>query len=180
MATPTRNRRSADKKQSPINLRDPTQLRIALTSVILAIAYFGLYGPLSGEIDKSRTDLDDEITRFRVICDIERLREQHKLFAGRLSAKTDTNEWVQYVLGGVRKFPLHLLTLDPDKTRDLGPYKAIVVRMALEGSLQDINDFMKWLETNERLIRIDAVDIQPVRNKSGGLMATLTILGLTS
>jgi hypothetical protein len=180
MAAPKKARRSSDKKPSAINLHDPMTLRIALTGLVLAVAYFGLYGPLSTEIDKSHRDLETEVQRYRVVCEIERLREQHKLFAGRLSPKSDTNEWVQYVLDGMRKYPLQLITLDPDKTRELGPYKAVVLKVGLEGSLADINAFMKWLETNERLIRIDAVSVQQVRNKTGALMATLTIVGVIS
>ena len=87
---------------------------------------------------------------------------------------------MQSVLSGMRKYPLQLITLDPDKTRELGPYKAVVLKVGLEGSLADINAFMKWLETNERLIRIDAVSVQQVRNKTGALMATLTIVGVIS
>jgi Tfp pilus assembly protein PilO len=178
MSTKPKSRRSADKKEPLAALRDPTQLRIVVTGLVLVVAYMGLYGPLSAEIDKGRAELDTELQRYRVISDIERLREQYKLFSDRLTTKSDMNEWVQYILGGVRQFPLQLSMLDPDKVRDLGPYKAVVLRATLEGSLADINKFLKWLETNERLIRVDALNIQPVRNKSDSLMATMTILGV--
>jgi hypothetical protein len=151
---------------------------VFLTATVLAVAYLGFYSPLSSQFDRSRQEFDAQLRRFVVISDIERLREQYKLFKGRLSPKPDANEWVHYLLDGVRQYPLKVLMLDPDKVRDVGPYKAVVLRVDLEGSLADIHKFINWLETNERLIRIDALSIQPIRNKNGALMASFTIVGM--
>ncbi|HEY1602009.1 MAG TPA: type 4a pilus biogenesis protein PilO [Pirellulales bacterium] len=178
MSVSPRKRRPSDKKKSGRRIQNANQLRVLLTGAVLAVAYMGIYGPLSAQIDKSRENLAVERKRLDVVRDIDKLREQYKSFKDRLPAKSDTNEWVQYVLGGVRKFPLKLLTLDPDKVRDVGPYKAVVLRIDLEGALRDINDFLKWLETNDRFIRIDSVSIQPVRNGKGMLMVSLTVVGI--
>ncbi len=178
MSGTTRKRRPSDKKKKGGRLQNPNHLRIVLTCVVLVVAYVGVYGPLSAQIDKSREKLSTERKRLEVVRDIDKLREQYKSFKDRLPEKSDTNEWVQYVLSGVRQFPVKLLTLDPDKVRDVGPYKAVVLRIDLEGALRDINGFLKWLETNERFIRIDSVSIQPVRNGKGMLMMSLTVVGI--
>ncbi|HWA98128.1 MAG TPA: type 4a pilus biogenesis protein PilO [Pirellulales bacterium] len=179
MNTPSTNRATDNAKKKPIvNLHDPMQLRVFLGTVVLAVAYFAFYGPLSSTLDSSHTEFDSQLQRYTVICDIERLRDQYKLFKDRLPTNTDTNQWVHYLLDGARQFPLKLITLDPDKVRDVGPYKAVVVRIDLEGELAEIDKFIAWLETNERLIRVDSVNIQPLRDKGRALMATLTIVGL--
>jgi Tfp pilus assembly protein PilO len=178
MTTTTRKRRTADKSKRGEALRNPTNLRMLLTAAVLAVAYMGIYGPLSGRIDNSREKLAVEKRRLDVIRDIEKLREQYKSFKDRLPGKSDTNEWVQYILSGVRRFPVKLLTLDPDKVRDVGPYKAVVLRIDLEGSLRDVNDFLKWLEVNERFVRIDSISMQPVRDKKGMLQVSLTVVGV--
>ncbi len=176
--TTARKRRSSDKKNKVSRLQDPAQLRALLTCAVLGIAYFGVYGPLSAQIDKSREKLAAEKKRLEVVRDIEKLRDDHKSFKDRLTERSDTNEWVQYLLGGVRQFPLKLVTLDPDKVRDVGPYKAVILRIDLEGALPDIHGFMKWLETNNRFIRIDSVMIVPTLNKKGILVANLTVVGI--
>jgi hypothetical protein len=178
MTAATRKRRSSDKRKRGSFLQDPMQLRALLTCSVLAIAYFGVYGPLSAQIDKSREKLGAEKKRLEVVRDIEKLREQYKSFKDRLTEKSDTNEWVQHILSGVRQFPLKLVTLDPDKVRDIGPYKAVILRIDLEGALPDINDFIKWLETNERFVRVDSVMILPSLNKKGVQVANLTVLGI--
>jgi hypothetical protein len=177
MSSP-RKRRNSDKKQQANALRNPTNLRVMLTGSILAVAYMCVYSPLSAEIDKCREKLVVEKRRLDVVRDIERLREQFKSFKDRLSTTSDTNEWVQYVLDGVRQQPLKLLTLDPDKIREVGPYKAVTLRIDLEGTLRDINAFLKWLENNERFLRIDWISIQPARGGNGSLVVSMTIVGV--
>ena len=178
MTAATRKRRSSDKKKRGNALQNPAQLRALLTGTVLAIAYFGVYGPLSAQIEKSHEKLVADKKRLEVVRDIEKQREDYKRFKDRLTEKSDTNEWVQYILSGVRQFPLKLVTLDPDKVRDVGPYKAVVLRIDLEGSLPDIHGFLKWLETNERFIRVDSVMILPSLNKRGVLVASLTVVGI--
>ena len=60
----------------------------------------------------------------------------------------------------------------------MGPYKAIVLRIELEGAYADLHGFLGWLETNERLFRIDTVKIQPHRSGDGTLIMQLTVLGV--
>ena len=134
--------------------------------------------PLSGEIEETSRKLASEKKRLDLARDIEHLRAQHKTIKHRLPEKSDTNEWVQYVLGGVRRFPLKLVTLDSDPLRHVGPYKAVVLRIELEGQFPDMNGFLGWLETNERLFRADSVRIQPHRSGNGTLVMQLTVLGV--
>jgi hypothetical protein len=50
----------------------------------------------------------------------------------------------------------------------------------LEGAFPDMNAFLAWLETNERLMRVDSVRIQPHRSGNGSLVMQVTILGVMS
>jgi Pilus assembly protein, PilO len=178
MTNSTRGRRSSDKKRLTSHLQNPTHLRAFLTSIVLATAYLAIYGPLSASIDESGRRLVVEKKRLEAVRDIERLRDQYANFKDRLPEKSDTNEWVEYVLNGVRRFPLKLVVLSPDAVRDVGPYKAVVLRIELEGSSRDMHDFLKWLETNERLVRVDMVSIQPPIQKTSDLLMRLTVVGV--
>jgi hypothetical protein len=82
------------------------------------------------------------------------------------------------VLSGVRNFPLKLVQLDADSSRDVGPYKAVVLRIEFEGAFPDMDAFLRWLESNERLFRIDTVKIAPHRSGNGLMFMQLTVLGV--
>ena len=176
--SPAPKRRAKDKKDLWSRLRDPTQLRMFLTSLVLSIGYLAVFSPLSGSIDESRRQLKAENKRLEVASEIESLREQYLSFKDRLPDKSDTNEWVKYILAGIRQFPVKLVVLDPEEVRKLGPYQVVVLKIDLEGSLKDMNDFLKWLETNERIIRIDNMNIVPNQRKGTGLGMRLTLLGV--
>jgi Tfp pilus assembly protein PilO len=156
-------------------LHHPLHLRIVLTSAVLLGWYFGIHSTLSDAIDQTSRRVERTRKRVALAHEIESLREQVKSFQDRLPEKTDANEWVAYILAGVRRWPLKLNLLDTEATKDVGPYKAMVLRLDLEGSYQDLNAFLQWIESNHRLLRIDVVRIEPKRS---GLGAQLTILGV--
>ena len=161
-------------------LRDPLQLRVFVMATVLLVAYVGMYAPMSGKIADATAEIDRQQTLCQLASDVEHLRIQYRGFAERLPKQSDSKEWVQYVLGGIRRFPLRLTGLDCDPVRDVGPYKAAVLRIDLEGGFFDIDALLRWLESNPRLLRIDSVNLVPTRGNPGVLVARLTILGMMS
>jgi len=166
------------KDQLINRLYDPVQLRVFTTGVVLLAGYAGIYMPLSDRIETASRKLDVETKRLDLAREIEDLRSLQKKFKDRIPEKSDANEWVQYVLGGIRGFPLKLAALDSDPLRDIGPYKVLVLRVELEGSFPDLNHFVGWLETNDRLFRVDSVRIQPHRSGNGTMIMQLSVLGV--
>ena len=166
------------KAQLLTRLRDPLQLRLFVAVIVIAVGYVGIYLPLSADIAETEVRLGGEKRRMALIRDVEQLRIQFQRFKHRLPQKTDSNEWMQYVLAGVRTFPVKLTLLDSRSPQDVGPYKAVVLRMELEGRFQDLHLFLCWLETNERFFRVDAVNIAPHRQASGTLVMQLSVLGV--
>jgi Tfp pilus assembly protein PilO len=159
-------------------LHDPLQLRVFLTGLILAVGYVGVYMPLSTRIDETTSKLNKERKRRALAEEIEHLREQVGLFESRLPEDTDTNEWVQYVLGGIRQHPMKVIGLDSDETRKVGPYEAIVLRIDLEGEYRDLDSFLHWLDGNERFFRVDSLRVAPTRQANGRLDMQMMLLGL--
>jgi len=94
-----------------------------------------------------------------------------------LPKDTDTNEWIQYVIGGVRKLPVKLVNLDSADPRRVGPFEAVELRVEVRGYYHGLESFLDWVETNERLFRVDSVAVTPMRN-SNQLEMTVTLLGL--
>lgn len=179
---PPDGKKTADKKtefQKLLErLQDPFQLRVLITGVMLAIGYAGIYMPLSARIDETSAKLAKERKRQALANDVDSLRAQVSKFQSRLPEGTDTNEWVHYVLDGIREFPLKLVTLDSGSPRRVGPYTAIVLTLELEGSFHDLDSLLYWLEANERLFRVESAKIAPARNANDRLVMRLTLLGM--
>ena len=159
-------------------LHHPAQLRIAVTVLLLLAGYLGIYLPLGGQIADTTRLLRQQQQRRNLVRDIEHLREQCRRFQPRLSARPDANEWAQYVVGGTRRFHLKLIALKSEPPRAVGPYKAVALRLQLEGGFADLDRFLRWLETNERLFRVDDLTIAPPANGTGQLGMQLTVLGM--
>ncbi|MHC4398928.1 MAG: type 4a pilus biogenesis protein PilO [Planctomycetota bacterium] len=172
-----RNDYRTELKKLIERLHDPVQLRVLITAVMVVVGYFAIYTPLNGHIEETTRKLGDDQRRQTLARDVEQLRAEVAKFQSRLPEQTDINEWVQYVLGGIRKFPLKLVNLDSGKPQQLGPFEAVVLNVELSGRFRDLDAFLHWLATNERLFRLDSAKIAPSRNEGDELMMQLTLLG---
>jgi hypothetical protein len=161
-------------------LHHPTHLRIFITGMMLVVGYGALYLPLSSSIDDTTKRLSNEERRLAVAREIEFLRGQQKSFQDRIPKQRDPNEWVEYVLIKFRTLPLKLVALEAKTPMDVGPYKAVVLNCEMEGSFQDIDQLLRWIEFNDRLIRVDSVRIVPHRSNNGLLVVHLVVLGVMS
>lgn len=160
------------------HLYNPNKLRAIVTGLMLAIGYVGVYMPLSNGMEATSRQLKKERKRLELGCEVEELRAQFNRFKNRIPKKRDANEWVPYVLDGVRQYPLTLLKWNADELRDIGPYKVVVLRLELEGTFEGMDSMLDWLETNERLIRVDTMKLAPQRAGSGKLVMQLVVLGV--
>jgi Tfp pilus assembly protein PilO len=157
--------RRADKKSSLLEqLHDPTRLRFLLMAGVLATGYIAIYLPLESSIANASRKRKDLENRLSLADDVDRLRRQFRQVEKRLPKQTDADEWVQYVLAGIRRSPLKLDSFSPGVTKPLGPYQTVYLSIKLSGSLADLDNFLCWLESNERLFRVENVFFTP---KSG-------------
>ena len=159
-------------------LYNPLQLRVFITVTVLLIAYAGVFMPLDSSIVETTRQLAQEQRRLELARDIEHLRTEQKQFENRLPKQRDPNEWVEYLLGGIRGLPLKLVMLDAKTPQDIGPFKAVVLICELEGAFQDMEQLIRWIEFNDRLFRVDSVRIAPHRSNNGLLVIQLIVLGV--
>jgi Tfp pilus assembly protein PilO len=146
-------------------LRHPLKLRSVLCLVILGGWYFAFYSPLSQELEVTRTLINKERKRIAAAHQIDQLRDGLAVYKDRVPAKSGLNELIQYVMGQVRTSPLKLIDLKPDKAKDLGPYDAIALRITLEGTYTELDDFLAWIQNDRRLLRVDALGIAPAATR---------------
>jgi Tfp pilus assembly protein PilO len=179
-ATDTSERRGGGSKAQLLELlHDPLKLRLCLIAVILTGGFLAIFNPLSDQIAQTSKDLKRDTRLLDLARSVEQLRKQYRTFEDRIPQQSDTKEWVQYVLDGIRSFPLKMVKLDCRDPKPIGPYKAIVLQVELEGSFFDVDKFLRWVETNKRLLRVDELKISPGRGGGDVVIARLTLLGLT-
>ena len=161
-------------------LHNPVQLRALVTILVLLIGYAGVYRPLQAQIDDATRRLAQEHDMHALAGAVEHLRVQHAGFQARLPAKADSYEWVSYVLLGLRQLPLKVVAMNCAPPRPLGPYKMVVLRAEIEGSFFDLDRFLRWLEANPRLFRLESVLIAPSARDKSILTLQVVILGVMS
>jgi Tfp pilus assembly protein PilO len=176
--TETGERRASSLDALLDHLHDPLKLRIFVVATVLAAGYAGVYMPLSDRIETLTRKLNQDRKSLELAVTIEQLQQQYHLFEERLPVDADTKDWIQYVLAGIRQFPVRLTKLDANEPKAVGPYKAIVLQIQLEGTFADADKVLRWLESNPRLFRTDSVTLAPGTTEGAASM-TLTVLGLT-
>ena len=157
------------------HLRDPVKLRLGVVTVLTAVAIVGVYLPLSGRIQRTRRQLSAERIREQSIAEVEKLREQVEAYRGRISGHSDTNEWVQYLLEGLRGSQVKLRDMASKKPRPVGPYAAVTLSMEIEGTYPRLKSFVEWLECSERVLRVDAVRLE---KRKESVVMKIAVLGL--
>jgi len=186
-APETIERRAGLKTQLIDRLHDPLQLRIFVVGIVILVGYGGVYMPLKERIDKTNRQIELEQRMQDLAVDLNRLEKQCRVFDKRLPINTDGKEWMQYVNEGILRFPLKLTKFNSLEPIPVGPYKAITLRIELEGTYFDLDQFLRWLETNPRLFRIDDFSIGLSKKPGVGrgaagandeLVMQLTVLGL--
>jgi Tfp pilus assembly protein PilO len=181
MSAPDTGERRTDFKASLLErLHDPLQLRICVIVVVVLVGYGAVYQPLTSRIAETTKKLKRAEQLVALARSIEHLQTQYQVFQDRLPKQTDSKEWVQYVLEGIRRFPLRLSRFDCREPKQLGPYGVIVLQIELEGSFLHMDQFLRWLESNQRLFRADDVRVSRARKNSDVLLMQLTVLGMTS
>ncbi len=154
---------SKSRQQLEGILRSPTRLRAVITIFLVGAWYFGVYQPAVTRIEAKQRQLDGERKRLLLASNIEDLRNENNRFRSRFAKQNDQNAAVQYLIKGVRAFPLKLTNLDHKMPKDVGPFKTIFVTLGVEGEYPTLEKLMRWIETNPRMYRIDQIRIDPLR-----------------
>jgi hypothetical protein len=193
--TETGERRADLKTQLIERMHDPIQLRIAVIGAVLLIGYCGVYMPLDAQIASTKQRFDREQKLSELAASVEELEKQCRTFAKRIPQPAENKEWlwIQYMQEGIRLFPVKLSTLECRPPTKIGPYPVAVLRIELEGSYFALDQFLRWLESNPRLLRADDIEIavaaidpkavgkgEAKTEDKNNMVIRLTVLGLAS
>jgi Tfp pilus assembly protein PilO len=180
-ATEPGDRRSGGLKARLLeSLHNPTQLRVCVIAAVLLAGYYAAFVPLDARIDATTKKLARETKLIKLAANLERLQKQYAAVEPRVPRQVDTKQWVQYVLDGIRRLPLKMNKLDCRPPKQLGPLTVFTFQIDLEGTFYDLDKFLRWVESDQRLLRVDDVLISPIQSSKGPMASMrLTLLGLS-
>ncbi|HKI21171.1 MAG TPA: type 4a pilus biogenesis protein PilO [Isosphaeraceae bacterium] len=168
-----------DYKQAILaQLRQPLKLRLLLCFAIITGWYVLFFSPLSEKTAATTAKIISERKRVAASRQIEQLKKAIVPYKGRVPAGADLNELMQHVIAHMRSSPLKLLDLKPEKSKDLGPYETLGLKLTMEGRFAEIDEFLKWVENDERLLRIETIKLDPLAKDPGRLAAQVVLLSL--
>ena len=157
------------------HMSDPVKLRLTTMVCLLVLAIGLVYMPISKKIDENKRCYAAEKERNSYIMDYEKLEKQAVIFRAYIGENIDSDKWVQYLLGGLRKFQIKLRGMESKTPRRVGPYQAVTFTMEIEGVYPELKNYVRWLESSKSLIRIDTIQLE---KRSGNLLMKIFITGI--
>ncbi len=172
--------RRTDKKNNLLEqLHNPMQLRLFVMAIVLGIGYAAVYMPLDNRITAAVKKRAEFARRLSLAGEVEGLRKQFRQIKPRLPKQVDADEWVQYVLAAIRRSPLKLDSFSPGVAKPLGPCQVVSLSLKVSGSLVELDQFLAWLESDERLFRVEKLNLTPkARDGEEELDMDVTVVGM--
>ena len=120
------------------HLSDPVKLRLLVACGLTFLAIVCVYTPFSDQIDGEKAMIEEERKRLNAIKGTEFLRSQAHGFRERIGKDADTNDWVQYLLGGLRQVRLKLRDMTSKEPQAVGPYRTVTLSIEVEGTYEEV------------------------------------------
>ncbi len=143
-------------------LRSPLKLRLVLGPVILGGWYFLFFSPLSDHMAVTQASIDKEQKRIDMASKLDDVRKSLLPFKDRVPANSDLNELIQFVMGRIRSSPLKLIDLKPETSKHFGPFDSISLSLSIEGTYEQIGEFLAGIHNERRLFRVESLSLAPV------------------
>lgn len=137
----------------------PLRLRAVVSLAMVASWYVLAYMPMAGQIEAITAQLKVDRERVAIAKQVDVLRKESDEIKNRIPPKANQSEWLQFLMGIVRANPVKLISLNPVASREVGPYKLLAFRIVIEGQYPDICKFLKEIESNRRLVRVESIRI---------------------
>lgn len=156
-------------------LRSPAKMTTALLGGILLLTILAGYMPADAALVAAKVRLEKAEKRALLGSSLDGFRGEYQLYEKRVWRGSNLTEWAEYLHGGVTKTAVRLVFMEPKPAIKLGPCTALTWSIELEGSFEELCRYVQWLESGERLVRIDRL----VFDLSGKrLSLSITLRGL--
>jgi Tfp pilus assembly protein PilO len=159
-------------------LRHPLKLRLVICLSVACSWYLFFVMPLVDATQLTTAKIAREQKRIATAREVEELTKTLAPHHGTIPAGSNLSELMRHVIDHLRTSPLKLINLSPEASKDLGPYDAIGIQLALEGPFSEICAFLRWVENEGRPLRVDSVRIDHNQQDHGQLKAQITLLSM--
>ena len=148
---------------------DPMRLAISLSVVIVVIGFAGVLRPLQGNIEHSRDLIEEATGLARKVETITELAQQQSFYHDRLQVPSDLVHWQDYVLVAMEEAGCTLVKMEKGDVKRAQDFRIIELDVSLEGSYDQVRDFVDRLERGHRLVRLDQLILEPTGDDSVSL-----------
>ncbi len=176
----------AIKEQVDVVLHDPMKLRMAIAVLGIGLWYQFAYSPIQEDSTKIQEELRSEQERLQLARDINELEVEAERFLTRLPQGDSRQGLKSFVSDEFRELRFQTINLATVKTKEVGPYPTEGIRVGFSGPFQKVEQFLRWAESAERMLRIVQFTVEPVKGDAMSelpadaeptLNAELTIMG---
>ena len=165
------------KEDVLVQLRNPKRLRLIVLGGLALVGIAGVYLPLTSRAGELERATSTEKQRAAYIEDVDKLRSMTATYLKHLPDNGDANWWTEYFLTGTRDTHARLRKLEPRTQKHaIGNFEGVTFKVEMEGRYEDIVHFISWLESDEKLVRVTALNLE---TGSGLIKSTLMIAVLT-
>ncbi len=156
-------------------LRTPTRLTAALLGGTLLAAVVAGYMPADAASLKAGVRLKSAEKRAALASSLAGLRAEFDLYESRVPEGVNLTEWSEYLHSGIAETGVRLVFMQPKTATKLGPCSALAWQIELEGDFESMCEYVRWIESGKRLMRIDRFAFE----RSGDrLTLTLVVKGM--
>ena len=130
-------------------------MTIAVLGGVLLAALFAGYMPAESARVEALTRLAKATKRAELGASLAGLKNERELYNKRVPKGANLTEWSEYLHGGATSIDVRMIFMEPKPAMKLGPCTALSWTIELEGSFDQLSEYVHWLENGERLMRID-------------------------
>jgi hypothetical protein len=147
------------------NLRSkPARFRATLAAALLALGLVAIEGPQALRLCFAHRRLAEAEWRARLADDVRALEQSSAVYRPRLAAGADAEDWRAYITEKLEKSGARALSIEPKPSSSAGPLTLVTIDLGAQGSYAEITDFVDRLERGERLVRLDRIFVQRMRD----------------
>ncbi|CAN5816229.1 hypothetical protein BH23PLA1_BH23PLA1_00970 [soil metagenome] len=145
-------------------LHDPVKVRFAVGVLLFAAWYLACFLPIESKVEETKRKITSKRELLVLAEQVESLREETGKFLERLPEEADRSAWLNHLLQGVRERPIRLVSIDPKPSKAVGPHESAAATIVVEGTFEELERFLRWVEIGPNLQRIESFEMVPVRS----------------
>lgn len=147
---------------------------VLVTLLFLLVGYFGIYRPYQGRIGSAQKQLADERKAAELVAGIEKSVERINAHAPLFPRKNEMGWWLNTLIDLGEKLEISINLISPRTVDELGEYDLLSIDIGLACRYPKLEKLLQSLEKMDRLIRVDALHLEKMR-EGKGIQGTLTV-----